>query len=60
MPGTGILGEAQKVVVSRSNTVIIGGAGLGKPVETRAAQLREHIKASQDEFEKVLERLLEE
>ena len=52
VPGTGILGEAQKVVVSRSNTVIIGGAGLGKPVETRAAQLREHIKASQDEFEK--------
>lgn len=52
VPGTGILGEAQKVVVSRSNTVIIGGAGLGEPVEARAAQLREHIKASQDEFEK--------
>ena len=52
VPGTGILGEAKRIVVSKTNTVIIGGAGEGEAVDKRADALRSQIATSSDQYEK--------
>ena len=49
---SGILGRASKVVVTKENTVIIGGAGSPDAIEERAAGLRNQIAACEREYEK--------
>jgi len=59
VPGTGILGEAKRIVISPTNTVIIGGLGEGDAAEARAEQLRKQREACQDrdESDKLSERI---
>lgn len=57
-PETGILGSASKIVVTRQNTVIIGGAGDKAAVKGRAEALRKQIEAVKDyEKDQLRERL---
>lgn len=59
VPGTGILGEAKRIVISPTNTVIIGGLGEGGVAEARAEQLRKQREVCQDrdESDKLSERI---
>jgi len=59
LAGSGVLGTAQRVVVNKTSTIIIGGGGARDAVEGRAEGLRRQIGASQDRFEreKLQERL---
>jgi len=59
VPGTGILGEAKRIVISPNNTVIIGGLGEGDAAEARAEQLRKQREVCQDrdESDKLSERI---
>lgn len=56
---SGIVGQAQRVVINKENTVIIGGVGEKNAVDARAEALRKQIAATEDEFakEKLQERL---
>lgn len=49
---SGIIGRASRVVVTKENTVIIGGAGSPKAIEERAAGLRSQIENADKEYEK--------
>jgi chaperonin GroEL len=53
------LGRAQRVVVDRENTTLIGGAGTKEMVEGRCAELRRQIEKSTSDYdrEKLEERL---
>jgi chaperonin GroEL len=54
------LGEAQRVIITKDTTTIIGGAGPAKAVQDRCNELRRQIKettASQYDKEKLQERL---
>jgi len=46
------LGQARKVVSTKENTTIVGGAGSKQHIETRAKQIKQHIEASNSEFDK--------
>ncbi|MBR1576019.1 MAG: chaperonin GroEL [Bacteroidales bacterium] len=52
-----LLGHAEKVTISKDNTIIVGGAGDKAEIEDRAALLRRQYEASTSDYEK--ERLLE-
>ena len=52
-----MLGHAEKVTISKDNTIIVGGAGDKAEIEDRAALLRRQYEASTSDYEK--ERLLE-
>lgn len=57
--GSGVLGQAARVIVNKENTVIIGGVGSAEDVEARAAGLRTQIENTKDNYdkEKLQERL---
>lgn len=48
--GSVVLGQAKRVTISKSSTVIIGGGG--EAVEARAESIRKQIEACDDEFAK--------
>lgn len=51
IPPSGILGSAQRVLVNKTNTVVIGGAGTADCVKARADSIRAQL-ASAEEFDK--------
>ncbi|SDB34132.1 chaperonin GroEL [Ruminococcaceae bacterium FB2012] len=53
------LGRARQVVVSKENTIIVDGAGDGKAIKDRVAQIRAQIESTTSDFdrEKLQERL---
>ncbi|MEX2286401.1 MAG: chaperonin GroEL [Planctomycetaceae bacterium] len=53
------LGKAQRVVIDKENTTIIGGAGAKPAIETRCKELRKQIEKTTSEYdkEKLQERL---
>jgi chaperonin GroEL len=57
--GLDVLGSARRVVVSKSDTVIVDGGGTKEAVDGRAAQLRAEIEATDSDWdrEKLEERL---
>lgn len=57
--GSGVLGQAARVIVNKENTVIMGGAGSTEDVEVRASGLRMQIENTKDNYdrEKLQERL---
>lgn len=57
--GSGVLGQAARVIVNKENTVIMGGVGSAEDVEARAAGLRAQIDNTKDNYdkEKLQERL---
>jgi chaperonin GroEL len=57
--GSGIVGQAKKVVVTKENTVVIGGAGTVESIEERAKSLRNQIETTDSSYdkEKLQERL---
>lgn len=52
LAGSGVLGTAQRVVVNKTSTIIIGGGGSNTAVTERAASLRSQIESTQDSYEK--------
>ncbi len=54
-----MLGTAQRVVIDKDNTTIIGGAGSQKDIKARCEQLRSQVEKSDSEYdkEKLQERL---
>ncbi|MDR0449131.1 MAG: chaperonin GroEL [Rickettsiales bacterium] len=54
-----VLGSAKRVVVSKDNTLIVGGAGDAAAIKARAAEIRKTIETSTSEYdkEKLAERL---
>jgi len=52
-----MLGHAEKITISKDNTIIVGGAGDKAAIEDRAAMLRKQYEVSTSDYEK--ERLLE-
>lgn len=52
LAGSGILGTAQRVVVNKTSTIIIGGGGAAQAVSDRAASLRAQISSTEDQFDK--------
>lgn len=54
-----LLGRAEKVTVSKENTIIVGGAGRSEDVEERANLIRGQIATTTSDYdkEKLLERL---
>lgn len=54
-----MLGSAQRVVIDKDNTTIIGGSGSQKEIKARCEQLRAQIEKSDSEYdsEKLQERL---
>lgn len=52
LAGSGVLGTAQRVVVNKTSTIIIGGGGSAEAVADRAASLRAQISSSEDSFDK--------
>ena len=56
---TSMLGSAQRVVIDKDNTTIIGGAGSQKEIKGRCEQIRAQIEKSDSEYdkEKLQERL---
>ncbi len=57
--GLDLLGHARRVVVSKSETIIVEGAGKAEDIAARAAQLRKEIERTDSEWdrEKLAERL---
>ena len=55
----GDLGQASRVVVTKDNTVIIGGKGIKSLIDTRVEQIKNQIESAESEFakEKLQERL---
>jgi chaperonin GroEL len=53
------LGRAQKVIVKKENTIIIGGKGKRQEIENRILQIKNQIKITESDFdrEKLEERL---
>ena len=58
-PGSGILGTAKRVIVTKDSTTIIGGAGNPEELKKRIEQLKTQIYNSNDEYDlkKMRERL---
>ncbi len=56
---TDVLGSAQRVVIDKDNTTIVGGAGSQKSIKERCEQIRAQIAKSDSEYdkEKLQERL---
>ena len=52
LAGSGVLGTAQRVVVNKTSTIIIGGGGNAQAVADRAASLRAQISSTEDQFDK--------
>ena len=52
-----LLGHAEKITISKDNTIIVGGNGNKAEIEDRAALLRKQYETSTSDYEK--ERLLE-
>lgn len=54
-----MLGRARQVVVSKENTIIVGGAGAKEDIDARIAQIKNEIEISTSDFdkEKLQERL---
>ena len=52
LAGSGVLGTAQRVVVNKTSTIIIGGGGSAQAVSDRAASLRAQISSTEDQFDK--------
>lgn len=52
LAGSSVLGTAQRVVVNKTSTIIIGGGGEAKAVADRAASLRSQIASTQDQYDK--------
>lgn len=52
LAGSGVLGTAQRVVVNKTSTIIIGGGGSAQAVADRAASLRAQISSTEDQFDK--------
>ena len=52
VPGSDVLGQADRVVVNKDSTVIIGGKGKEEDVEARAQALRTQIEAAESEYDK--------
>ena len=54
-----LLGKAEKVTITKENTVIVGGAGAPEAIQDRAAAIRKQIAASTSDYdkEKLQERL---
>ncbi|MCD4756583.1 chaperonin GroEL [bacterium] len=53
------LGSAKKVVVSKEETIIVEGSGIGKNLKDRVSEIKSHIKKSTSDYdkEKLQERL---
>lgn len=53
------LGQADKIVITKDDTTIVGGAGNKKDIENRAAQIKAQIKETTSDYdkEKLQERL---
>lgn len=47
------LGRAEKVIVSKDNTIIVGGQGNKESIEARVALLKKQFEAATTEFEKL-------
>lgn len=58
-PTSGILGQAARIVISKTNTIIIGGYGDEQAVQNRISNIKQLIKNTSDtyEVEKLQERL---
>ena len=52
LAGSGVLGTAQRVVVNKTSTIIIGGGGTAEAVSERASSLRAQISSTEDQFDK--------
>lgn len=52
IPGSPVLGEANRIIVTKDTTTIIGGSASKEDIEARIHQLDALIEASSDEFEK--------
>jgi chaperonin GroEL len=52
VPGADVLGQADRVVVNKDSTVIIGGKGSAEDVEARAQALRTQIEVAESEYDK--------
>ncbi|HEX5405849.1 MAG TPA: chaperonin GroEL [Pseudonocardiaceae bacterium] len=50
--GIGALGKARRVVVSKDNTTIVDGAGAAEDIESRVAQLRKEIEATDSDWDR--------
>ena len=55
----GMLGKAEKVVVTKDNTTVVNGAGAPEAIAERAALIRKQIETTKSDYdkEKLLERL---
>lgn len=55
----GMLGQAERIVINKDNTTIIGGAGKEKEVEKRVQQIRRQIEETTSDYdsEKLEERM---
>lgn len=47
-----MLGRAQKIISSKDSTIIVGGKGSKKEIETRVASLKKQLKDSDSKFDK--------
>jgi chaperonin GroEL len=52
LAGSPVLGTAQRVIVNKTSTIIIGGNGDQQSVSDRAASLRSQISSTQDQYDK--------
>lgn len=48
----GMLGRAQKVIASKDSTIIVGGKGSKKEIDTRVASLKKQLADSDSKFDK--------
>jgi chaperonin GroEL len=46
------LGESEKIVVTKSDTTIIGGMGVNEDIQTRVQQIKTEIEESSSDYEK--------
>ena len=55
-----MLGRAKKVVITKDDTTIVGGAGKKSEIEARVAQIRQQIEDTTSDYdrEKLQERLV--
>ncbi len=54
-----MLGQAEKIVITKENTTIVNGAGSGEAIQARVGQIRKQIEISTSDYdkEKLQERL---
>lgn len=53
------LGQAEKVVIDKENTIIVSGKGAKENIDARVAQIKKHIETTTSDYdrEKLMERL---